>query len=201
VTAVPAPASATATATATERATSDVATRLQGLPPVVSPDTRLLILGSFPGRASLAAQAYYAHPRNHFWRILQALWPAAEPLPGPEHYPQRLRWLLARGLGLWDVYASCEREGSLDTAIRAPVVNDFAALRLRCPLLTAVAHNGSESYRHAARVRDGLAPDTVTTPLPVYRLPSTSPAHASWSFDRKLQAWRAVLGLRGLIAD
>ena len=195
MTAVSAPASVSATADVP--AIADTATRLQGLPPVVSPDTRLLILGSFPGRASLAAQAYYAHPQNHFWRILQALWPEADALPGPEAYAQRLRWLLARGLGLWDVYASCEREGSLDTAIRAAAVNDFAALRRRCPRLEAVGHNGGESFRHAARVREALSRDGAA--VPVHRLPSTSPANASWSFERKLQAWRAVLQAHGLV--
>jgi len=91
--------------------------RLTGLAPVVSERTVVLVLGSFPGAASLRAGQYYAHPQNHFWRILQALWPQ-HTLPGAEHYGERCNWLLARGLGLWDVYASCERSGSLDTSIR-----------------------------------------------------------------------------------
>jgi hypoxanthine-DNA glycosylase len=194
--------------------------RLVGLPPVIAPSTVLLVLGSFPGAASLAAQQYYAHPQNHFWKILQALWPG-HPLPtGADSYPQRTAWLLQRGLGLWDVYASCEREGSLDTRIRNAEVNDFASLRAHCPRLAAIAHNCGESYRHARLVQQALSacgrPDdekapsggratlTVTSlgatiPLPVYRLPSTSPANASWSFERKLAAWRDVMAAHGLI--
>ncbi|MBE2245339.1 MAG: DNA-deoxyinosine glycosylase, partial [Burkholderiaceae bacterium] len=88
--------------------------RLLGLPPVIARTTRLVVLGSFPGAASLAARQYYAHPRNAFWPLLSALWGVdLTALP----YARRLAVLRARGLGLWDVYASCRREGSLDTAI------------------------------------------------------------------------------------
>lgn len=157
---------------------------LSGLPPLVSDQTRLLILGSFPGVASLVAQQYYGHPQNQFWRILQAIWPSS-PIPtGTDSYQIRSNWLLARQLGVWDVYASCEREGSLDSRIRRPVVNDFAALQRLCPRLEAIAHNGGESFKHAGH--------TALLGLPVYKLPSTSPANASWSFERKLAAWREV---------
>eukprot|EP01041_Mallomonas_annulata_P016164 gene16163-33908_t len=98
-------------------------------------------------------------------------------------------WLLERGLGVWDVYASCQREGSLDTAIRNAVPNDIAALQL--PQLAAIAHNGGESYKHARH--------TQTLGVPVYKLPSTSPANASWTFERKLAAWREVMERHGLV--
>ena len=167
--------------------------RRQGLHPVVGRATRLLVLGSFPGGASLQAQQYYAHPQNHFWKILQALWPG-DPLPAREHYAQRCAWVLEHGLGIWDVYASCEREGSLDSAIRNAEVNDFAALKAQCPQLRLIVHNGSESFRHAKRVRASLGVEH----FPLVRLPSTSPANASWSFERKLEAWReAVERARG----
>jgi hypoxanthine-DNA glycosylase len=165
------------------------APRLHGLPPLVGPSTQLLILGSFPGARSLAAQEYYGHPQNQFWKILQAIWPASPHENCAASYEYRSAWLLERGLGLWDVYASCEREGSLDSAIRNPVVNDIAALQL--PQLRALAHNGGESFKHARH--------TCTLGLPVYKLPSTSPANASWSFARKLEAWRAVMVTHGLV--
>lgn len=166
---------------------------------MASETTVVLVLGSFPGAASLRVQQYYAHPQNHFWKILQALWPQhLLPAAGPEHYAQRCDWLLARGLGLWDVYASCEREGSLDTSIRNPQVNDFARLLGRCPRLAAVAHNGAESFRHAPAVQASLAAQH-RPPLQAVRLPSTSPANASWSFDRKLAAWAAVLSAHHLL--
>jgi hypoxanthine-DNA glycosylase len=162
-------------------------TVLRGLAPVLADETRLVVLGSFPSAASLTAQQYYAHPRNHFWPILSALWGielAALP------YARRIDEVRARGLGIWDVYAACRREGSLDTAIEDAAPNDLAGLKRRAPALQAVAHNGGESAR-SMRVTRALG-------LPVYRLPSTSPANASWSFERKLAAWRAVFVAHGV---
>lgn len=160
----------------------DVKAVLTGLAPIVSGNTALLILGSFPGARSIAQQRYYAHPQNHFWPILQALWPG-NPLPvGEDSYEKRSAWLLDRGLGVWDVYASCQREGSLDSAIRDAVTNDIASLRL--PRLAAIAHNGGESFRHARH--------TQALGVPVHRLPSSSPANATWRFERKVEAWREV---------
>ena len=161
---------------------------LTGLPAVVSPSTRLLVLGSFPGVASLQAQQYYGHARNQFWPILSVLW-------GLDlramRYAQRLEVLRAQGLGLWDVYARCRRLGSLDSAITQAQPNPLAALAATLPALAAIAHNGGESAR-AMKITAALG-------LPVYRLPSTSPANASWSFDRKLAAWAAVLGAHGMM--
>ena len=160
---------------------------LQGLQPLIGPSTRLLVLGSFPGVASLQAQQYYGHQRNHFWPLLGALWQVdLKALP----YAERTAWLLDHGLGLWDVYAACRREGSLDTAIRDAEFNDLAGLRRRAPALAAIAHNGGESAR-GLRFTGALG-------LPVFKLPSSSPANASWSFDRKLTAWRAAAVGAGL---
>ncbi len=165
--------------------------RLVGLPPIVSSNTRLLILGSFPGAASLARQQYYAHPQNHFWRILQAIWPVDPRDISLDCYENKSNWLLGLGLGVWDVYAACERQGSLDAAIRNAEANDFASLARRCPQLKAIGHNGGESFKHARH--------TAAMGLPVYRLPSTSPANASWSFERKVVAWREVVAMAGLL--
>lgn len=163
--------------------------RLQGLAPMVDAGTRLLILGSFPGVASLRAQQYYGHPQNHFWKILGALWQL--PLIDMP-YAERVQNMRAQGVGLWDVYAACEREGSLDTAIRAGELNDFAWLAEQCPHLQAVAHNGGESFKHARH--------SAALGVPIYKLPSTSPANASWSFERKRQAWQTVFEAAGLMA-
>ena len=164
-------------------------TRLVGLPPVLDARTRLLVLGSFPSVASLRAQQYYGHPQNQFWKILGTLW-SLDLMTLP--YVQRIEAAQAHGLGIWDVYAACEREGSLDTAIRNAALNDFAWVQRECPRLQAVAHNGGESFRHAKH--------TQALGLPVYKLPSTSPANASWSFDQKMAAWAEVLRLHG-VAD
>ena len=161
---------------------------LDGLAPVIAPHTRLVVLGSFPGVASLAAGQYYAHPRNQFWSIVSAL--LGLDLVALD-YPARLGAIRERGLGVWDVYASCRREGSLDSAIEDARLNDLSSLTRQAPKLRAVAHNGGESAR-AMRHTQALG-------LPVYRLPSTSPANASWSFERKLAAWRTVFEAAELI--
>jgi hypoxanthine-DNA glycosylase len=101
--------------------------------------------------------------------------------------------LLAQGVGVWDVYAQCEREGSLDSAIRAAQLNDFPALLKRCPNLSVIAHNGGESFRHAKALGKMLALAGLAERVELHRLPSTSPANASWTFEQKLTAWRAVL--------
>ena len=165
------------------------AVTLTGLAPLVSPATKVLILGSFPGVRSLQAQQYYGHPQNQFWRVLEAIWPSSPDRICAYSYEIRSNWLLERGLGVWDVYASCEREGSLDSAIRNAVPNDIAALHL--PQLQAIAHNGGESFKHARHTR--------ALGVPVYQLPSTSPANASWRFERKLAAWREVIERHGLV--
>ena len=163
---------------------------LRGLPPVIARPTRLVLLGSFPGVASLAAGQYYAHPRNQFWPLLSAL--LGEELAALP-YAQRLQRLRAHGLGLWDVIAACRRQGSLDSHIRAAQYNDLVGLRRRAPRLAAVAHNGGESAR-AMRITGQMG-------LSVYRLPSSSPANASWSFERKLAAWREVFAACGVGTD
>ncbi len=162
----------------------------QGLPPILGPDTRCLILGSFPSEASLAASAYYAHPRNHCWRLLATALSDAPEARVAAPYPDRVAWLLASGVGLWDVYASCRRTGSLDSAIEDAEPNDLASLAARAPKLQVIAHNGGESWRHA-RLTRAFAPV-------VLRLPSSSPAAASIPFADKLSAWRAALAAAGL---
>ena len=154
---------------------------LTGLPSVASHDAKLLILGSFPGVASLQAQQYYAHPRNQFWPILAKMWKLDLTSLS---YAKRIAEAKRHGLAIWDVHAACRREGSLDSAIEAAEPNDLAGLVARLPKLAAIAHNGGESAR-AMRLTRSLG-------LPVHRLPSTSPANASWSFERKLAAWREV---------
>jgi hypoxanthine-DNA glycosylase len=161
---------------------STSAASLAGLPPVIDADTRILILGSFPGAASLAAQQYYAHPRNQLWPILSAL--TGEPLAALP-YAERLPRLLAHRFGLWDVLGACEREGSLDSAIRKPAANDFDRLRELCPKIHTVGFNGQTSGKFAHQ----FAKAGYRTLI----LPSTSPAHAALSFDRKMEHWRLLL--------
>ena len=163
---------------------------LQGLAPLLSTKTRLLVLGSFPGVASLQKQQYYGHARNHFWKISAELLSPEPTLVMDMAYDKRCHWLLAHGVGLWDVYAACEREGSLDSHIRHAQPNDFSQVQAACPELRAIAHNGGESFKHAKH--------TQALGVPVYRLPSSSPANAGHTFEHKLHAWREVFMQAGL---
>ena len=154
-------------------------TTLSGLAPVVDAHTRVLVLGSFPGAASLAAGQYYAHPRNQLWRLLSAVLDddlAALP------YAERLPRLLAHRFGLWDVLAACERQGSLDADIRQAAANDFERLRTLCPRLETVGFNGQASGK--------FVPQFAAAGYRTLVLPSTSPAHAAMSFEAKLTVWR-----------
>ena len=155
---------------------------LTGLAPVIDTTTRILVLGSFPGAASLAAQQYYAHPRNQLWRLLSAL--TAQDLAGLR-YEERLPRLLAHGIGLWDVLGACKRIGSLDSSIRDAAANDFALLHQRCPALARVGFNGKTSGK--------FAPQFAAAGFETLVLPSSSPAHATLTFEQKLAAWRKLL--------
>ncbi len=157
----------------------------RGFPPIAGPSARLLILGSLPGRASLAARQYYAHPRNAFWPILGSLLGFAPDIP----YDERVAALVAARIAVWDVCAAATRPGSLDSAIvRASVkANDFAGFFHKCPGIRRVAFNGEKAetlYRRHGLPSAGLA---------FVRLPSTSPAHAGMSSAEKRRRWASFL--------
>ncbi len=154
---------------------------LSGLAPVIDGAIRTLVLGSFPGAASLAAQQYYAHPRNQLWPMLSAL--TGEDL-AVLPYVERLPRLLAHRIGLWDVLGACERKGSLDSAIRKPAANDFDRLRELCPQLTVIGFNGQTAGK--------FAPGFAAAGYRTLVLPSSSPAHAHLTFEQKLLLWRQL---------
>jgi hypoxanthine-DNA glycosylase len=156
--------------------------RLTGLPPIVGTQARVLILGSFPSAASLAAQQYYAHPQNQFWRVLGAV--LGKPLTDMD-YPARLIEMHAAGIAIWDIYASCERAGSMDSAIRNAAANDLASLKKSALALRRVCFNGRMAARRIKEV-EALGFETMI-------LPSTSPAHAGMAFEEKLRRWRQSL--------
>ena len=159
--------------------------RIVAFGPVAPPDARVLVLGSMPSAKSLEQGFYYAHPQNAFWRIMaQALdEPFCEDIDG------RRALLWRHGIALWDVLESCERVGSLDSAIRKPCLNDFDGLFQRCPCIARVLFNGAFAQRlfmtHCAQYLEGRS---------WARMPSTSPAY-TLSYERKLAQWREGLGL------
>jgi hypoxanthine-DNA glycosylase len=151
-----------------------------GLPPIARPDARLFLLGSLPGDASLAAQRYYAHPTNQFWRLLgHAIGEELQALD----YEARLECLARRRIGLWDVNASASRRGSLDLAIRKAAQNQVEHLLRDFPELKAIAFNGST----AARIGRALVGEPPTG-LALLDLPSSSAANTQ-PFADKAAAW------------
>ena len=156
-------------------------------PPVASRGARVLVLGSMPGAASLQAGRYYAFPGNAFWPIMGELFGAGADVA----YARRMLMLKRAGLALWDVMASCLREGSMDADIdeESIVPNDFNAFFAGHPLVRHVFFNGAKAEACFHRY---VRPRLADRELQFTRLPSTSPAHASLSLAHKLRAWRAV---------
>jgi double-stranded uracil-DNA glycosylase len=163
-------------------------TRLHGFEPIEDRNAKVLILGSMPGNASLAANQYYAHAQNAFWRITsQLLWFG---LASP--YEMRVQALKSSQIALWDVLQSCVREGSLDAMIEpdTQVANDFPAFFKTHANITHVFFNGTKAEHYFMRhVLKNIANNSIS----FMRLPSTSPANAAMTFEQKLSAWRAIV--------
>ncbi len=146
--------------------------------PVYDPNSRILILGSFPSVKSREQQFYYGHPKNRFWSVLAALF---EETP-PEQIEEKKAFLLRHHIALWDVIGSCDIVGSSDSSIRNVVVNDIGRILNEAHIETIYA-NGGKAYQLFLKYceKEGMPP--------VKKLPSTSPANAAWTFDKLLQAW------------
>jgi hypoxanthine-DNA glycosylase len=156
-------------------------TRKLGLPPIMRVDARLLVLGSLPGEASLAAASYYAHPRNQFWRLMGAV--TGEPLERLS-YGQRLERLMARGVALWDVIHAARRSGSLDGDMREIEARDLEGFVADLPALRSVAFNGGVAARLGRKALAG-------SDLVLLDLPSSSPAY-TLPFADKARQWSAL---------
>jgi double-stranded uracil-DNA glycosylase len=159
--------------------------RARSFAPILGMRPTVLILGSLPGVASLAANQYYAHPRNQFWEIMAVLFGTSAQLP----YNRRVAMLKRNGIALWDVLAEAARPGSLDSRIHhaSAQTNDLVSLMTRHTGIRLVAFNGAT----AARVFDrAIRPQLSASKLPAFvTLPSTSPAHAAMPFQLKLERW------------
>lgn len=160
-----------------------------GFPAQLNADGRVLVLGSMPGIASLQAARYYAHPRNRFWPLMGVLCGIDATLP----YPERVRALNAAGVGVWDVIGQCQRRGSLDASIvrGSEVPNALGAVIEGLPALRAIACNGGTAYRAFQRfILPGLV--GAAREVPVWSLPSTSPANAAWPLPGLVEAWQPL---------
>lgn len=162
---------------------------VHSFPPIADRASRVLILGSMPGKASLEAGEYYAHPRNAFWKIVAPLLGIDATAP----YERRVAALRDGHLALWDVLESCTRASSLDSDIDASsiVVNEFPAFLRRHARIRTICFNGTKAESCFRKYVLGELRDAGA--LRFHRLPSTSPAHAALPFAAKVAAWRAVL--------
>lgn len=160
-------------------------------PPVVSPKSTVLILGSMPGTISLRMQQYYAHPRNYFWRIIEDL----TGVPAEAPYSVRVERLRETGIALWDSLEACERPGSLDASIVVETErpNDFAELLKTHAAIRALCFNGKKSEQVLRKRVISTIPTPYLQRLELIGLPSTSPANASLTYEQKLARWRVIV--------
>ena len=159
-----------------------------GFPPSIDRDCTVLILGSMPGISSLKAQQYYAHPQNRFWPMMTQLLTGQDVVPAD--YEDRLNLLLSHHIALWDSIDTCERSGSLDSAIHDEQGNDFAQLLDRYPSIHTICFNGAKSCQTFKRYNKTLLTRSDIRFVP---LPSTSPANARWRLPQLLEAWGKVI--------
>ncbi len=170
----------------------------RGFPPVFEAGARVLVLGTMPGRASLKACQYYAHPHNAFWPIIENLFGVSDALD----YGARTRLLMHHRIALWDVLKTCRRNGSLDSSIKASsvIANDFAGFYEACPEIQAVFFNGAAAEREYTKRVVPKLPKKVAM-LPKFRLPSTSPAMAGMTKEQKIERWRQLREILDAKAD
>ena len=152
---------------------------IQSFLPYIDHNTRILILGTMPGVQSLAKQEYYAHPRNHFWKIMYTLFNS---LPMDDAFSKKINLLQEHAIGLWDVLENCERKGSLDVHIKNQKENDFISLFEQYPQINTIIFNGKESHKYFFKKFGQIKGITY------HVMPSTSPAN-TMSFDKKFALW------------
>ena len=155
----------------------------QGLNPVVDDNSRILILGSLPGDASLKSREYYAYPQNQFWNILSSIYQESIRVD----YESKRAFLRKHGIALWDVLKAAERKGSLDSNIRSPVVNDLKGFIRKHPQIRAIGLNGRKAWEKFNKHCIFKAGD-----MHVRYLPSSSSMHTK-PLPEKVQAWQDFL--------
>jgi hypoxanthine-DNA glycosylase len=161
--------------------------RIIGLPPVITEQSKVLILGSMPSVLSLENNEYYGNPRNHFWRILSGIIDQ-QPL---KNYEDKIYFLNKYNIALWDTIGSCIREGSLDSSIVGEVPNDLPALLKNYPSLQLIACNGTKSYQ---TLKKYFSPEDLSN-IPVIKLPSSSPIPGRYNktLEEKIEVWKEIL--------
>lgn len=173
--------------------------RICSFPPIIDERARVLIAGTAPSVKSLEHQQFYGHPHNYFWRIVYGLLQERHGQNGQHTYPtpdpiyeNRLAFLQAHRLALWDVISSCERKGSLDVNIKEEIPNDFPSLLRSYPGIRCIAFNGSKAFE---TFRKAFGHHPAFAEIAKLKLPSTSPIPTKHmrNLEDRMQAWRAIL--------
>ena len=154
-------------------------------PPIVDENCRVLVFGSMPSVTSLERQQYYGHKQNFFWPMMFQIFGE----PYSDDYAVKRQLLLRHHVALWDVLASCEREGSLDSNITDEVCNAIPALLAEHPTIKYLLFNGGKAFQSFKRNFPALLEQ-----MDYYQMPSTSPAH-TMKRAQKLQKWQLILSL------
>ncbi len=152
------------------------------VPPIFDKDSQILILGSFPSVKSREGEFFYHHPQNRFWRLISEIY--NEKLP--ETIDEKRQLLISNNIALWDVVQSCEIIGSADSSIRNVIPNDISPILSKANIRRIYA-NGGTAYRLYKRyIYKDIGREIIL-------LPSTSPANASYSLERLIEAWREII--------
>jgi len=155
------------------------------IPPLYNKDSKILILGSFPSVKSREQMFFYGHPQNRFWKVISVVFECEE----PKTIEEKKQLLFENGIALWDVIASCEIEGSSDSSIRNVQVNDLSKI-LEEADIRQIFVNGRTAEKYFKKYTKSL----INTDAEC--LPSTSPANASWSVNRLVEAWKVIKNIR-----
>jgi double-stranded uracil-DNA glycosylase len=164
-----------------ERKTSSEKDLRHPFAPVADAWAAVLVLGSFPSVKSRENAFYYGHPQNRFWRVLASLFEESV----PQSVEEKIAFLHRNRIALWDVVAVCDITGSADSELNPLAYNDVAFL-VKNTQIRRIFANGQTAGK---LYRKHLEP---LTGMPVYILPSTSPANAAWSLERLVAAWRQL---------
>ena len=149
--------------------------------PIYNKDSKILILGSFPSIKSREGGFYYNHPMNRFWKVISLLYQEEEPI----NVDEKRELLLRNHIALWDVIDRCDIEGSSDSSIKNVVPADITGLLKKAPI-TKIYANGNKAYELYRRYC------YEKTKKEIIKLPSTSPANASWSLERLCKEWEQI---------
>ena len=160
---------------------------IYSFPPIIDDACRVLVLGSMPSVVSLERQQYYGHKQNYFWPMQFILWQE----PYCDEYEVKRQLLLRHHIALWDVLASCEREGSLDSHITQEQPNPVDVLLGQYPAIQTILFNGGKAFQSFKRYFPQLLEQYEWQ-----QMPSTSPAH-TMKREEKLARWKILLSLCG----